>query len=232
MKRVLILAALAATALSAPSEALATDECNGLDVCISVPGPWVAVPGSPTGRLRTIEYQLSCPRGSIVGGLDAVLVDRALSVRFLGRLGSPVNPGITTERAVVFVATHAKRAPTAFRPLLGCIPTSGGGGRSTTAVGAVPARPPVRVVRSVRVRAGRQATLAVSCRSGERLVSSSHVVTFRGPRAPNTRALGAVSVARSERGRRVEVRARRTVGIPTGMRVDVQVHAICARGPA
>ena len=232
MKRVLILAALAATALSAPTDAFAADECNGLDVCISVPGPWVAVPGSPTGRLRTIEYQLSCPRGSIVGGLDAVLVDRALSVRFLGRLGSPVNPGITTERAVVFVATHAKRAPTAFRPLLGCIPTSGGGGRSTTAVGAVPERPPVRVVRSVRVWAGRQATLAVSCRSGERLVSSSHVVTFRGPRAPNTRALGAVSVARSERGRRVEVRARRTAGIPTRMRVDVQVHAICARGSA
>jgi hypothetical protein len=232
MKRVLILAALAATAMSAPSEALATDECNGLDVCISVPGPWVAVSGSPSGRLRTVEYQLSCPRGSIVGGLDAVLVDRALSVRFLGRLGSPVNPGITTERAIVFVATHAKRAPTAFRPLLGCIPTSGGGGRSTTAAGAVPARPPVRVVRSVRVRAGRQATLAVSCRSGERLVSSSHVVTFRGPRAPNTRALGAVSVARSERGRRVEVRARRGAGIPSRMRVDVQVHAICARGPA
>ena len=198
MKRVLILAALAATALTAPAEALATNECDGLDVCISVPGPWVAVPGSSSGRLRTVEFQLSCPRGSIAGGLDAVLVDRSLSVRFLGKLGSPVNPGISTERSVVFVASHARRAPTAFRPLLGCIPTSGGGGRSTTAAGAVPARPPVRLVRSVRVLPGRQATLAVSCRAGERLVSSSHVVTFRG----RTRTDRAGAGSRQRRPRR------------------------------
>ena len=161
-----------------------------------------------------------------------MLVDRSLSVRFLGKLGSPVNPGISTERSVVFVASHARRAPTAFRPLLGCIPTSGGGGRSTTAAGAVPARPPVRLVRSVRVVPGRQATLAVSCRAGERLVSSSHVVTFRGRRAPTARALAAVSVARVERGADVRVRARRSAAVPFGRRVDVQVHAICARGPA
>jgi hypothetical protein len=232
MKRVLILAALAATALTVPAEALATNECDGLDVCISVPGPWVAVPGSSSGRLQTVEFQLSCPRGTVAGGLDAVQVDRSLSVRFLGRLGSPVNPGITTERSVVFVATHARRAPTAFRPLLGCIPTSGGGGRSTTAAGAVPARPPVRLVRSVRVRPGRVATLSLSCRRGERLVASSHVVTFRGNRAPSAAALSAVSVARTERGSTVQVRARRGAGIARTVRVDVQVHAICARGPA
>jgi hypothetical protein len=231
MKRVLVLVALAAAALTVPGEALATNECDGLDVCISVPGPWVAVPGSPTGRLRTVEYQLSCPRGSIVGGLDAVLVDGSLSVRFLGSLGSPVNPGITTDRAVVFVATHARRAPTAFRPLLGCIPT-GGGGRSTTAARAVPARPPVRLVRNVRVRVGGQAALAVSCRAGERLVASSHAVTFGGRRAPAARALAAVSVARSEQGTTVEIRARRGAAVPRRTRVDVQVHAMCARGPA
>jgi hypothetical protein len=160
--------------------------------------------------------------------------DRAIDIVFLGSLGSPVNPGITTGRSVVFVATYtgAARRATTFQPLLGCIPTSGGGGRGTTAVGAVPARPPARIVRSVRVRSGRQASLAVSCRSGERLVSSSHAVTYRSQRLPTDRALTAVSVARSERGARVEVRAQRGAGIPTRMRIDVQVHAICARGPA
>lgn len=231
MRRVLLLLSLvlAAAALAAP-QALATDECNGLDVCISVPGPWVAVPGSPAGRLRSVEYRLSCPRGSIVGGLDAVLGDRTLSVRFLGNLGSPVNPGITTERSAVFVATHARRAATAFRPLLGCIPTSGGGGRSTTAAGAVAPRPVERLVRSVRVRVGGAARLVVPCRAGERLVGSSHAVTYRTRREPAAAALSGVAVTRSERGNRVEVRARRGVGVPARTRVDVQVHAFCARG--
>ena len=59
MKRVLILAAVAATALTAPAEALATNECDGLDVCISVPGPWVAVPGSPPAACAPSSS--SCP---------------------------------------------------------------------------------------------------------------------------------------------------------------------------
>jgi hypothetical protein len=230
MKRVLVLA-LTAAALSAPSDALATNECDGLDVCISVPGPWVVVPGSVSARLATVEYQLSCPRGSIVGGLDAVLGHRGLSVQFLGKMGSPVNPGITTDRAVVFVGAQARRAPTVFRPLLGCIPT-GGGGRSTTAARPATARPPARLVRSVRVRAGAAATLAVGCRAGERLVGSSHAVTFPGRRPPAASALAAVEVARSAQGGVVRVRATRGVGIPQRARVVVQVHAICARGPA
>ena len=119
MRRILLFATLAAASLAAltvPGSALATNECNGLDVCISVPGPWVSVAGSPGGRLRTVEYQLACPRGSIAGGLDAVIGDEALGVRFLGSLGSPVNPGISTGRAVVFVAWWAKRAPTGLPP--------------------------------------------------------------------------------------------------------------------
>jgi hypothetical protein len=232
MRSVLVLAVLAAAALTAPGQALATNECDGLDVCISVPGPWVAVPGSATGRLRTVEYQLACPRGSIVGGLDAVHAERTLSLRFLGKLGSPVNPGVSTERAVVFVANHARRAPTAFRPLLGCIPTSGGGGRSTTAVGATPTRPPVRLVRSVRVPAQGGAALTAGCRAGERLVGSSHAVAFRGPRAPSAAALQGVVVTRRERGNRVVVSARRTSAVPRSARVEVQVHLCCARGTA
>jgi hypothetical protein len=232
MKRTLLVAALAVAALAAPGQALATNECDGLDVCISVPGPWVVVPGSPSGRLATVEYQLACPRGSIVGGLDAVVGDRSLLLRFLGKLGSPVNPGITTERAVVFVAAYTRRAPTAFRPLLGCIPTSGGGGRSTTAAGAAPARPPARIVRTVRVRAASGGTLSFGCRAGERLVGSSHAVAFRTQWVPAAQALAGVTVVRTERGNRVSLRARRAAGVPRTANVDVQLHVLCARGPA
>ena len=228
----LTVAAAVLVALTLPTTAGATNECNGLDVCISVPGPWVTVPGSARGRLVSVEYQLTCPRGSIAGGLDAVVPDAALGVRFLGTLGSPVNPGISTGRAVVFVAWWAKRSPTSFRPILGCIPTAGGGGRSTTAIGPVKGKPPVRLVRTLRVPAGGSATLRLACRSGERLVGSSHVVAFRGRRAPTGAASSAVRVTRRERGNAVVVSVRRGAAVPANARVEVQVHAICAKGTA
>ena len=84
----------------------------------------------PGGGVPTY-YQLSCPgRGQIIGGLDA---DRAgpLELSFLGMLGGPVGPGVTTSRSAVFVA-RTTRSLASFRPLLGCIPTSGGGGRERT----------------------------------------------------------------------------------------------------
>ncbi len=243
MKRVILFFVLLALPLLAAPEAGATRECDGLDVCISVPGPWVALPAAPRGGLRTVHYQLTCPRGSIVGGLDAVLGDRTIDVQFLGALGSPVNPGISTERRVVFVATYAGGQATTFRPLIGCIPTSGGGGRGTTAfdpaaqglqTAAVAAaaqrpQPPIRRVRTLRVPAGSPRSLAVGCRAGERLVGSSHAVAFRVPRRPAAPVLTGASAARRQQAGRVVVQARRSAAVPAGTRVEVQVHAICAR---
>ena len=239
MRRVVLIAALLLVA-GAAGEAHATNECRGLDVCISVPGPWVAVPSAPARRAAVVHYQLSCPRRSIVGGLDAVLGDRSIDVKFLGSLGSPVNPGITTGRNVVFVATYARQRRTSFRPFIGCIPQSGGGGRETTsytpesraAAAAVQQRPPERRVRTLRVRAGEQPRLAARCRTGERLVGSSHAVAFRRPRPPSARMMSGVRVTRRVEDSRVEVSAARSAAIPRGMRVEVQVHLLCARGAA
>jgi hypothetical protein len=232
---VLVPVALVAVLLPA-ADAAAARECRGLDVCISVPGPWVAVPGARPGATRTVYYQLTCPRRSVVGGLDAVLGDRSLDVRFLGRLGSPVNPGITTARSVVFVATYARGRTTYFRPFIGCIPTAGGGGRETTSVRPAlaptavrPARP-IRRVRTLRVRAGGVRRLVVSCARGERLVDAAHAVAFRMRSAPTAEVLAGVSSARRRRAGRVEVRARRSEALPADVRAEVQVHAVCARG--
>jgi hypothetical protein len=233
VKRVAVALGFVLAALGPASTARAANECEGLDVCISVPGPWVAVPAAPRGRTTTVYFRLSCPRGSVVGGLDAIRGDRALEVRFLGRLGSPVNPGITTTQSAVFVATYARARVTFFRPFLGCIPTSGGGGRETTSVEASP-RPaqPIRRVRTLRVRAGQRATLSFGCASGERLVDSSHAIAFRMRRAPGRAILTGARAVRRLRGARVEIRASRTAAVPPRTRVEVQVHAICARGPA
>jgi hypothetical protein len=124
-------------------------------ICVPVAGPWVVVPTGRSVPRPRVEYQLRCPRGYVVGGLDAELSDRAIEVDFLGKMGSPVNPGITTGRTAVFVATYvggSARAPS-FRPHIGCMPASGGGGRLPTSlrrrlgggdlqgVRALPARP-------------------------------------------------------------------------------------------
>jgi hypothetical protein len=233
LKRLLLVASLAILPLATAAEARATNECRGLDVCIRVPGPWVAVPAAPPVGVRTVYFRLTCPKASIVGGLDAVLGDPTLDVHFLGALGSPVNPGITTSRSVVFVATYARGQPTTFQPLIGCIPLSGGGGRSTTAFTpiAVKPRPVLRRVRTLKVRAGAVRSLVARCGGGERLVGASYAVGFRTPTRPGAAALTGVAVSARRKGDSFVVRASRGVAVPRSARVEVQVHLLCARGP-
>ena len=230
MRYALVLAALFALQLPASGAAVATHECDGLDVCISARGPWVAVPAARAGALQTVYYRLSCPRNAVVGGLDAILGDRALDVRFFGKLGSPVNPGITTGRNALFIATYAGRRPTAFRPVIGCIPTAGGGGGGTTrTVAAAQPQPPVRRVRTLVLRAGGVRGMVVRCRNGERLVGSSSAVGFRVNREPSEPVLAGTTAVRREGVRSVAVRARRGAAVPGSVRVEVQLHAVCAR---
>ena len=96
-------AAVVLATLGAPAApAGATSECRGLQVCVKVRGPWVVVPSEQGTSRAGAQFQLSCPRGFIVGGLDAELSDRASDLSFPGLLGSPVGPGTTTSRSVVF----------------------------------------------------------------------------------------------------------------------------------
>jgi hypothetical protein len=233
VRRLLLLAALAGAALAVgPAPAGATNECRGLMICVKVRGPWVVVPAGRVVPRQRVEYQLSCPRGYLVGGLDAELSDRRIDVSFVGSLGSPVNPGITTSRAAVFVATYvgaAARTPT-FRPHLGCIPATGGGGRIPTSLSVFPpGEPTVRHVRTARIRAGAVSRVAVRCGSGERLVGGSHAIGFYTRRPPDAGLVRSVSVRRSVRGGRVVAVARGGTGLGR-VRAVVQVSAICAGG--
>ena len=230
MRRLVLagIATLAAAAL-APAPAAATNECEGLLVCIPVAGPWVVVPA----RGAKVEYQLTCPRGHVVGGLDAELTHRAIDLAFLGRLGAPVNPGITTARSVVFVGSsvvRAVRGPT-FRPHIGCMPAAGGGGdvptlRRLQAV-VPPGQPTTRRVRTTRVRPG-SAVVAQACGRQERLVGSSHAFGFFTAQPPTASLIATVAGRRSVAGRRAAVAVRADAEL-VGVRAVVQVHAICAR---
>lgn len=223
----------ALVALSAPG-ANATNECRGLQVCVRVAGPWVVVPSGLKAPRARVDFQLACPKGYLVGGLDTELSDRAIDVEFGGRIGSPVNPGVTTTRAAVFRASYTGSSPhgPSFRPHLGCVPSAGGGSgpvpfRRPSAV-FPPGQPTVLRVRNVRLRAGLVRAIA-ACGKGERLISSWHAVAFYSAAPPSVSLIQSVSAVRAIHGGRVEVRARSGPLVQT-VRGIVQVGAVCGGG--
>ena len=208
----------------------AARECDGLMVCVPIAGPWVVVPTGGGVPRPEVQFNLSCPRNYIVGGTDAELSQRGIDIGFLGRLGSPVNPGITTTRAAVFLGSYTgtnARGPT-FRPHIGCIPATGGGGRVPTAVGAVrPGEPAARRVRQARIRPG-TTTVSARCNANERLVAAEHALGFYTRRPPSASLVASVSGSQSVSGSRVVARVRGDAELE-GVRAIVQVQAVCAR---
>jgi hypothetical protein len=218
------LAALAVAAATAPRSG-ATNECRGIQQCIRVPGPWVVVP--PHG---TAAYLLTCPQGrSIVGGLDAQVTSREVHVWFEGRLGAPVAPGQTTTRYALFRAASTSRKPQVFQPLLGCIPTQGGGGRSTVSARVSP--PGVALEyrsRIVVIGPGDVKFAKVSCKPSEQLVGAWHAIAFRTKPPPDLAHVGLVSARHVVVGKRVVVTASSTDALSVDAHAVVQAGAECA----
>ena len=220
MKRVAVLAVLAFVCAVAASPAGATNECKGLQVCVPVVGPWVlAAPGR-------VEFQLSCPKKFIVGGLDAELSDRGLDVEFVGSLGSPVNPGITTSQQAVFLGQLVRgRDPTPFfRPHIGCVPASGGGQRVPTAYHAfAPGKPTARRVAQIAIHGVGQHRVSAHCARNERLVAASHAIGFPGAAPPSPAAARSVHVAQQV----ASGRATFTIRSSSSVHAVVQLDLLC-----
>lgn len=225
-----VLATAAALAVFA-SPAGATSECRGLQVCVRVAGPWVVVPTGSTAPRPRVEYQLSCPKGYIVGGLDAELTDPAIDVTFQGLIGAPVNPGITTSRTALFVATSV-RTPSrlaTFRPHIGCMPSAGGGQRIPTIHHVVPpGHPDTRRVTTIRIQPGPQ-TVTKTCAAGETLVSATHAIGFYTPKPPAAGLVSSVQASQTVRAGRVTVSVH-AGGAVVAVRVVVQVDLTCGGG--
>ncbi len=233
MKRIILSAAMLLCAIAATAApAGAADECRGLQVCISVPGPWVVVPVQGGFDRTAALYLLACPGGrGVVGGTDAVVSDRALDVTFSGQLGSPVSPGVTTSRSALFSALYAgtTQKATSFRPFLGCIPTSGGGGRSTTSVTFKPGHPVTLRAKTLKLAPGRVQTIVRACPGREHLVGSWHAVAFRTKTAPAATLLSVVTAKRTVANGRVTIRTTTTDALPDNVKAELQVGLACAR---
>jgi hypothetical protein len=218
----IVVAGLAFAAAAAPAGA--TNECRGLQVCVPVVGPWVVTPAAG------VEFQLDCPRHFVVGGLDAELSHRAIDVGFGGGLGSPVNPGITTSGSAVFLGRFVGHgAGASFRPHIGCIPASGGGQRTPTAVRVFkPGKPTVRIVKELAVSPGTR-RLTASCGPGRRLVRATHAVGFYTFTPPSAALIANMHVKQSVRAGRVHISVHAGTafrGLPAVAAI-VQVDLVC-----
>ena len=111
----------------------------------------------PRCRARRVEWQVTCPTGHVAGGLDARLSVRAIDVAFLGTLGSPVNPGISTSRSVVFLARmparRVRRRPSS-RSSAACRRRAAARACRPRSRRSLPGKPVTRRVATVRVRPG------------------------------------------------------------------------------
>jgi hypothetical protein len=227
MRRLVVACAVACAALAAAAPAGATSECRGLMVCVPITGPWVLTPAN-----EQVEFQLSCPRRFIVGGLDAELTDRSIDVTFMGGLGSPVNPGVTTTGDAVFLGRFVgtRAAAASFRPHIGCVPSNGGGQRVPTAYHAFPpGKPTIRIVKELPVAPGITRKLTLGCAPRDHLASATHAVAFYMPQPPTAALAQAVTVKRTVRSGRVQVTARGTDAL-RGVHAVVQVDLVCAVG--
>ena len=241
MRRLVVVAMLLATGwaavLGGAGAARAANECRGLQTCLPVTGPWVAIPAPSGGGASTAVWEMRCPlRGYIVAGIDARVSDRAIDVSIRGENGAPVSPGVTTGREVVFTAVYTGGAPrlTSFQPYIGCVPTSGGGARGETAVRHAAAYVPVRALdrRVVRKRLVSGATVRAvgRCPAGTRLLDASHAFAFRTGAEPGTTLLRAVRVRQTAVGRTVTAVAAVAPSVPRSVVVELQLHALCSRG--
>jgi hypothetical protein len=228
--------ALALVAGLVARDAAAADECRGLQVCLPVAGPWVVIPARAGARPARVEFELRCPLANyVVAGTDVRLADPDIDVSLRGETGSPVGPGVTTSRSVLFVASYvgARRAPTTFRPFIGCVPTSGGGGRALTGAAALrPTRPVTRRVAERRIFAGATTRAVARCRGRETAVDAGHAAAFRTALPPGPSLIASVdSSSRLARDAAVAT-ARARAGLPVDVRAFVQVIAHCRKDAA
>ncbi|HTO25563.1 MAG TPA: hypothetical protein VMJ49_06645 [Gaiellaceae bacterium] len=202
MRVALLLVVVAAAAAVAAAPAGATNECRGLQVCVPISGPWVLADAR-----SEVRYQLACPKRFVVGGLDAELSVRGIAISFLGALGAPVNPGVTTSTAAVFLGRVVRTgvAGASFRPHVGCIPASGGGQRTPTAYRAFPpSKPALPEMTEIPVRSGTHRYVR-SCKAGERLVGATHAIAFYTDTPPTRALASSISATQSVRSGRLHL---------------------------
>jgi hypothetical protein len=208
--------------------------CEGLTICVPLAGPWVVVPGPATEATMGAPavWQLNCPKG-VIGGTDARVANSWIEITFPGRIGSPVNPGITTRDSIVFTAVSVgpRGRASSFIPFVGCIPAQGGPrtptGRTAPTAGR-PTEPIQRLVYTVELRSRNpRVRSVVGCQPDQRLVGVQTSIGLYTARRPTAAQLRAVRVKWTIRRGQITLNSAR-VGLAPEVAAQVQLHALCA----
>ena len=238
---VALAAVLGAGAAVADPAARAADppECTGLQTCVPVKGPWVLLPAPATGagKAAELEWELACPtQRYVIGGSAARATAPTVDVVMEGKPGSPVGAGTTTGNSMVFRGAYggADPVPAAFRPAIGCVPTSGGGGgrsRVRYEVDYPPATQLVRHREEQQLRAGQTMQVVASCAGGGRLLHASAAIGFAtGDTPPTATAMRAVALQQRIQGASIVVTARATQALLPTVKALLQVRTVCTEG--
>jgi hypothetical protein len=129
---------------------------------------------------------------------------------------------------VLFRARLAGARRGAFEPWIGCIPSNGGGGRSTVSARLAPGPSLDLRARIVIVSPGEVKRASVSCPSGERLVGGWHAIAFRTKSAPKLTDAARVRVRHALTGRKVVATVASTDALSIDAHAVVQIGAECA----
>jgi hypothetical protein len=202
--------------------------CKGVKNCVTVGGPWVAVPSSGEAN-----FLMECPkRSGTIGGIDALATSADVRVVWEGNVGSPVRPGTTTTFLVYFHAYSARGQNGLFQPYIGCIPTPKVNPRST--LSARIARPGPGGLDHwetlVNVKSGTSQTVTRGCgKKGERLLDAWHSVAFGASVAPNPALANKVHVTVTIAHGAVVASIHTDAGLPAVAQPQVQIGAVCAK---
>jgi hypothetical protein len=224
--RLLALAAFVATAsiVTVPERAAAAKECNGVQRCIPVEGPWVAVPAD-----GEVEYELMCPKGQgVVAGTDGLASSIDVHVSFDGILGAPIAYGRTTNSAMLFRGVSGRHRPGSFKPFIGCIPTPSSV-RNTVAAPRSPVGPPLKLKsRLVGLSGGSEKVVTIACPAGDSLVDSWSTPAFETSKAPNPALAAAITARTTISGRMAKVAISTSEALPAGSHAELQIGVRCA----
>jgi hypothetical protein len=223
------LAAATAGLAAAPAVPLKANPCKGLKNCITVGGPWVAVPAQGEAN-----FLLECPkRKGTVGGVDALASSQDVRMEWDAYLGAPLHSGTTTGSIVFFRAASAGGRPGLLQPYLGCVPTPPQNPRATTSARVVrvtrPGKPVDRWQTTVTLHAGHQTATRACGAKGERLLGGWQATAFRSADAPDPALAAKVHVSLTVGDGRVAVSIQTDAGISDAAFPEVQVGATCAK---
>lgn len=221
-----VMPAAALAASPPPSGGLEANPCKGIKNCITVAGPWVAVPA--TGEAG---FLLECPkRSGTIAGTDVLGSSQDMRVVWDGIPGTPVRPGTSTRFFAFFRAASAAGKPGLFQPYIGCIPSPNATPRAT--VSARITRPTKTLDRwqtLVNLKAGTRQTASRGCGKRERLIGSWHAVVFGSTSAPDPALADKVHVGLTVANGKVGASIQTDAGMPAGAQAEVQVGAVCSK---